>query len=986
MALSVKVGTFNARTTTGSQSITGVGFQPKALLLGVGGQASPGTNSAIMRLGFGMSTSTVSRVLSTAARGGGTTTGNVNGENTMAAAAIRLLNTFGVVHFNALLTSFDADGFTLNYDIIGTSPSAWLIGYMALGGTDIDVAVGDFLLTTSTGDQDITGLPFAPDAVLMAHTNQGSALPYINRTNAIFGMGVGVSTTQRWASIFSDRDQVLPTESARYQRSDRCLVGLTAAHAIDFEADYSGALVNGFRVNKSDAPAADVRVAYLAIKGATFSAGLETQRTSIGTKSTTVTGTPKVAFFFGNLKTAGTTVDTASDAAFSLGFDDGTGRWAVDGASDDNVSTVRVVNSVSDVRTIVAHDPVTPSLTALGTNVAFTSNTMTIDWTTADATAREFGYLAITEGAPSTLYGLTPSDTAVTNTDSVALKPIYPVSDTGVTNTDSIALRATIAVTDTATSVSDTVALGPNLAVSDTGTSMTDSVAAEVDYFLTVSDNGTNMSDGVTLVQLLQRTASDTGVTNTDSVSIRPGLAVTDTAMTMTDSLTLIPVFAVTLTDQGTDISESIALVPKLSVVDTGTTITEDVALMPNINATDTGVTITESTVFTHPISITDTGVTMTDSAAVQYIANISISDTALTITESVARQQLQGIADNITLTETISAAGVTTATTAADALTVTDDAFSGASVEVFDTVSVGEALSTVFITATTTADTITVTDATPTLFYKSATSNSDTITVTDDLTVDHPAVATVNDSLSVFDDVNTLVFVPNAVSDSITVSEALITLRTVLSNPSDTINVSDAITVYESEKGASITDSISISEQRLVISNFVSAVSDTISVSDTALGKFSTSTTASDTVTITDAPANAGFINNMVAADTIGISDVVVRTRLAATSAMDTIGISDAITAGRSMFTVNEAGEDVVAITDSAAGIHGYLGGALDAISIADLLDDFISVDPGDDIGILSDVIDIDEFVEGRLGHRVVVGVIVEDDLVTQL
>lgn len=396
MALDVKVGSVAARTTTGSQAYTGVGFQPEALILYVSNRVSAGVTTSVNQLGFGFSSAAASRACAITSRNGGTTTGNIDEESRMAAAAVTLLNTFGSLHLEATLTSFDADGFTLNFGTV--TGSANLIGYIALAGSDLtDVAVGDFLTGTSTGNVDVTGLGFDPDCVLLMHTNLGTALPYTSRTGSRFGFGVGVSSSQRWGSVRTVRDQILNTAAASKQVNTAVLLGVDTSAAEDFVADYSGSISGGFRVNFSDAPASTVRVAYLALKGGTYSTGLETQRTSTGTKGTTVTGTPKVALLAAAAKTAGSTLDTATDAHTLFGGSDGTTETAVGGRTADNVATADVYCEHAATRAIVKSDIAGATLSVA--DVAFSASTMTLDWTTADAVATEFGYLTIGDAA-----------------------------------------------------------------------------------------------------------------------------------------------------------------------------------------------------------------------------------------------------------------------------------------------------------------------------------------------------------------------------------------------------------------------------------------------------------------------------------------------------------------------------------------------------------------------------------------------------------
>lgn len=400
MAISVKVGTVALpNNTTGPISYTGVGFQPKALICSVNNRAAAGVSTAIAQIGFGFSDGTRSRACAFTSRNGGTTTENIDEEVRQAAQVITLLNTFGALHFEAALTSFDADGFTLNVSTATTGQSN-LMTYLAIGGDDLtNVYVGDFLTGTSTGNVDVTDPGFAPDAVIMMHVNDGTALPNTSFDNGTqFGIGVGLSGSSRWGSVRTVLNQTLPTQAASQQESSGILYGLTTTNTQDFVADYSGTITGGFRINISDAPAATVRVMYLALKGGTYSCGLETQATSVTTKSTAVSGTPRGAFFAGTfLKTAAAGINTSIDAYSTFGATDGTNETNNSTRTADAVSTADVMCGLSVTKSLVKRD-IAGTIVA-DADVTFTSGNMNVAWTTADATASQYGYLTIADAS-----------------------------------------------------------------------------------------------------------------------------------------------------------------------------------------------------------------------------------------------------------------------------------------------------------------------------------------------------------------------------------------------------------------------------------------------------------------------------------------------------------------------------------------------------------------------------------------------------------
>lgn len=101
-------------SASGSKSITGVGFQPKGVMFMVSTEASPasGANSGF-GVGFAVSASSMATVTETTRNGNG----GASETNTSAAYTVSTISAGGgskSVNIEGVLTSFDADGFTIN--------------------------------------------------------------------------------------------------------------------------------------------------------------------------------------------------------------------------------------------------------------------------------------------------------------------------------------------------------------------------------------------------------------------------------------------------------------------------------------------------------------------------------------------------------------------------------------------------------------------------------------------------------------------------------------------------------------------------------------------------------------------------------------------------------------------------------------------------------------------------------------------------------
>jgi len=174
MSYLAKVGSFNldtTRTVGQTQSVTGVGFQPKIVLFWWSGSTATGDNvgGGTYNIGFGAAISSSSRLNVVGFSVDDAATSNT-GVSQYKTDCIRCNTAPAVVDGIADFYSMDADGFTLVMD--DQFSNAYRISYLALGGDDLtDVYMGSGSTPTSTGNYDVTGVGFQPDALLIAATH-----------------------------------------------------------------------------------------------------------------------------------------------------------------------------------------------------------------------------------------------------------------------------------------------------------------------------------------------------------------------------------------------------------------------------------------------------------------------------------------------------------------------------------------------------------------------------------------------------------------------------------------------------------------------------------------------------------------------------------------------------------------------------------------------------------------------------------------------
>lgn len=407
MPISAKKGTFSAPLVTGNLAVTGVGFQPKALVLWGTAQTIDGF-SVNHRSFVGVVGGSSAQV---AATGGDDNVARTNtGRRDQAAAVLMFDSGTPTVDSLASFVSFDTDGFTLNFT--DAAAAAWQIHYLALGGTDlVNAAVGTWTAPAAAGIQSVTGLSFTPDCLIHLG-NTTSAAVGTNEASMNWNMGVatGVSDSRQWALAVSSGDAQATSIPGSVLLETETLVHVSStANTILSRAKFAQFRPDGFSLNWTVAGTSGARQLYLALQtnGRAVS-GVETQRTSTGTKAVTGIGATPVALLVAGVGNASSgSIDSTTEANFTLGATDGTAEGHIwFGHSD--ATTTQDVNQKTSTTKLLSHNANPSTLQAEADLQSFDSDGFTLNWTTADATARAFGWLAFTSAArtkPPALFG-----------------------------------------------------------------------------------------------------------------------------------------------------------------------------------------------------------------------------------------------------------------------------------------------------------------------------------------------------------------------------------------------------------------------------------------------------------------------------------------------------------------------------------------------------------------------------------------------------
>lgn len=227
--MSSLVGEFIKPGATGAQAITGLGFRPVALYMFSAYNVALNAYETnwLQSHAFFDGTSAFGSS-STQNAFGGPAVGLGSAGFTYQGAGFPLIGVSGgatpsLLAF-AVLQSFDAGGFTLNWTT-NDGVTTGRMFYLAIGGVDVTNAkVMSFTPHGRLGQQRATGMGFRPNVVLFIPSFSAS-VPTTHNTISGHGLGCGISVADQWAVAgFSKGDATRPSYATRHQRDDRCII------------------------------------------------------------------------------------------------------------------------------------------------------------------------------------------------------------------------------------------------------------------------------------------------------------------------------------------------------------------------------------------------------------------------------------------------------------------------------------------------------------------------------------------------------------------------------------------------------------------------------------------------------------------------------------------------------------------------------------------------------------------------------------------
>lgn len=390
MALSAKIVGFTCPASTGAFAVTGVGFQPKAVLLfTLGTTVAPPSAPAGERFSLGVGVSATDRRSMAVAYGSGVAWWILDHAN-----VLQVPNTVNTVV--ADLTSLDADGFTLNFS---TTASGVYVSALCLGGVGLQVKSGSFARATAVGAQAITGVGFQPTAVIFFQPNVVTATGNA-RGSIVQQMGFTTGPTQMAATSLRITNNSDPTVAKVGQTTSQCIQTVSAT-AVTSSAGCTSLDSDGFTLDWTVVSATAALVDYIAIGGVAASVGAFNQPNSNSsqTVSTGSTAAEAVLLLSDNY-VSGASINAGcrqSIGVFTQNEQHCFSHYASDNTS---IATEKVVSfhSRSQAFKLGAEAAANTLATAGDASVTgVASDSFTLAWTNTDGTQREVLFLALGE-------------------------------------------------------------------------------------------------------------------------------------------------------------------------------------------------------------------------------------------------------------------------------------------------------------------------------------------------------------------------------------------------------------------------------------------------------------------------------------------------------------------------------------------------------------------------------------------------------------
>ena len=251
---------------------------------------------------------------------------------------------------------------------------------------------------------------FQPDVVLFLNSTINTGEADGNVFNGKhFNLGMMNSAGLQWAISACGMDgQNNQAHSRGQQRNDQVLVTLAdtcSAVAADSAANYVSMDAGGFTINWSNGAGAAFPIFYLALRGGLHQLGSFNQAIAAGNQQTAGVGFHPDGLFLASFGRV-TSAAIAADSEVSLGAASGTAARGAIWSESIDLNLGPPVNANTEANTATLTDRIIrmatgPATTHTDANLtSFDSDGFTLNWSAANATARQILYWAVGSGAP----------------------------------------------------------------------------------------------------------------------------------------------------------------------------------------------------------------------------------------------------------------------------------------------------------------------------------------------------------------------------------------------------------------------------------------------------------------------------------------------------------------------------------------------------------------------------------------------------------
>jgi hypothetical protein len=279
-SLSAAAGNFTLNTSTGNQSVTGLGFQPSCVIF-LTGQTTDGWTTDGMRFSIGCATGASERWCQAFYAVANNANQRYSHLST-SSVIVELGNSpsTGAIDMEADFVSFDTDGFTIN---ISNAGRANYVAYLAMDDPDGGFYAGSGTQKTTTGTQAYTGAGFEPTALYTCGKVNASGSTYSDCT------GWGGLSTVDGASTAAFGAKWNANNTGRHYQDKALYAADYNAGTVYGAADLDSFDTDGFTLDWTTTDGVGRTFLYLAMKTST-KIGVYATPGSAGYSDTTVTG------------------------------------------------------------------------------------------------------------------------------------------------------------------------------------------------------------------------------------------------------------------------------------------------------------------------------------------------------------------------------------------------------------------------------------------------------------------------------------------------------------------------------------------------------------------------------------------------------------------------------------------------------------------------------------------------------------------------